>query len=316
MKLFVTGGAGFIGSNVVQRAIEAGHGVTVFDNLSKGFRALIDPRAAFVEGDLADVEAVTAAVAGHDAVIHLAATSIIQETLDDPAATFRNNVTNGINLLEAMRHTGVSKIINSSTAAVYGEPQNIPVREIDPKHPITPYGASKRAFELALEAYHASYGLDAISLRYFNAYGPRDEQRPRTRAVPKWIEAVLQQKPVDVFWNGRQYRDYVYVGDIAEAHLRVLELEGLHIFNVGSANGVYMLDVLETMGRITGSRPVIRDLGERPGDPTRLVADTTRLFQTVGWRPATPLDIGLTKSVDYYRRSAMRGPHFNVIDGA
>ena len=121
-----------------------------------------------------------------------------------------------------MRKTGVSKIINPSTAAVYGEPERIPVCESDAKRPITPYGASKRAFELALEAYHASYGLNAVSLRYFNAYGPRDEQRPRTRAVPKWIEAVLQQTPVDVYWHGRQYRDYVYVGDIAEAHLRVL----------------------------------------------------------------------------------------------
>jgi UDP-glucose 4-epimerase len=316
MKLFVTGGAGFIGSNVVQHALDAGHQVTVFDNLSKGFRALVDPRAAFVQSDLADLPAITQAIAGHEAVIHLAATSIIQETLDDPASTYRNNVSNGINLLEAMRQTGVGKIINSSTAAVYGEPQNIPVGENDPKHPITPYGASKRAFELALEAYHASYGLNAVSLRYFNAYGPRDEQRPRTRAVPKWIEAVLQERPVDVFWHGRQYRDYVYVGDIAEAHLRVLSLDGLHTFNVGSAHGVYMLDVLETMGRITGAAPIIRDLGERPGDPTRLVADTTRLFQTVGWRPQTPLEVGLRKSVDYYRRSAVSGPHFNPADGA
>lgn len=315
MKLFVTGGAGFIGSHVVQRAIDAGHQVTVFDNLSKGFRELIDPRATFIHGDLAALDLVTQAVAGYDAVIHLAATSIIQETIADPAATFRNNVTNGINLLEALRRTGVRKIINSSTAAVYGEPQNIPIKETDPKHPITPYGASKRAFELALEAYHATYGLHVISLRYFNAYGPRDEQLPRTRAVPKWIEAVLQQKPVDVYWQGRQYRDYVYVGDIAEAHLRVLVLDGCHTLNIGSAQGVYMVDVLETLGRITGSVPSIRDLGERMGDPTKLVADTTRLHRAVGWRPEVPLEIGLKKSVDYYQRSLLTGPHFNEVDG-
>src|SRR5262245_43846300 len=165
MKLFITGGAGFIGSHVVQKAIEAGHEVTVFDNLSKGFRALVDPRAAFIEGDLADPDRLTGVIAGHDAVIHLAATSIIRETIEDPAGTYRNNVTNGINLLEAMRRAGIRKIINSSTAAVYGEPQHIPVPETEPKHPITPYGASKAAFELALEAYHAAYGLNAISLR-------------------------------------------------------------------------------------------------------------------------------------------------------
>jgi len=315
MKLFVTGGAGFIGSHVVQRAIEAGHTVTIFDNLSKGFRELADPRATFIQGDLAELELVTQALAGHEAVIHLAATSIIQETIDDPAATFRNNVTNGINLLEAMRQTWVSKIINSSTAAVYGEPSSIPIRETDPKHPLTPYGASKRAFELALEAYHASYGMHVISLRYFNAYGPRDEQQPRTRAVPKWIGAVLQDKPVEVFWQGRQYRDYVYVGDIAEAHLRVLPMNGSHVFNVGSAQGVYMLEVLETLGRITGSVPAIRDLGDRPGDPTKLVADTTCLDATVGWRPQISLDVGLRKAVDYYRRSLVSGPHFNAADG-
>jgi UDP-glucose 4-epimerase len=264
---------------------------------------------------LAALELLTEAVAGHDAVIHLAATSIIQETIDDPAATFRNNVTNGINLLEALRKTGVRKIINSSTAAVYGEPQNIPIRETDPKHPLTPYGASKGAFELALEAYHATYGIHAISLRYFNAYGPRDEQRPRTRAVPKWIEAVLQNKPVDVFWQGRQYRDYVYVGDIAEAHLRVLNLDGCHTFNVGSAHGVYMLDVLQILGRTTEIAPTVRDLGERVGDPARLVADTTRLHQAVGWHPEMPLEVGLKKSVEYYRRSLVSGPHFNVLDG-
>lgn len=315
MKLFVTGGAGFIGSHVVQKAIEAGHQVTAFDNLSKGFRALVDPRATLIQGDLADLGLLTEAIAGHNAVIHLAATSIIRETIDDPVGTFRNNVTNGINLLEAMRRTGIGKIINSSTAAVYGEPQHIPVPETEPKHPITPYGASKAAFELVLEAYHATYGLNAISLRYFNAYGPRDEQQPRTRAVPKWVGAVLLQQPVDVYWQGRQYRDYVYVGDIAEAHLRVLHLDGCRAFNIGSAQGVYMLDVLETLGRITGLAPIIRDLGERPGDPTKLVADTTRLQQTVGWRPQVSLETGLRKTVDYYQGALIAGPHFNAADG-
>ncbi len=315
MKLFITGGAGFIGSHVVQRALAAGHAVTVFDNLSHGYRALVDPRAHWVEGDLASPAALAKALAGHDAVIHLAATSIIQQTIADPAGAYTNNLTNGLNLLEAMRQTGVLKLINSSTAAVYGEPERVPVHESDRKRPITPYGASKYAFEIALGAYHACYGLESVSLRYFNAYGPRDEQQPRTRAVPKWIAACLRQQPIEVYWQGRQYRDYVYAGDIAEAHLRVLPLTGCQAFNVGSAQGVYMADVLEIIGELTGSTPRLTDLGERPGDPSKLVADTTALQQATGWRPPTPLRDGLRRTVAYYRRSLEQGPHFDPADG-
>ncbi len=315
MRLFITGGAGFIGSHVVQRALAAGHAVTVFDNLSHGYRALVDPRADFVAGELGDRAAVATALAGHDAVIHLAATSIIQQTIADPAATYENNLTNGIHLLEAMRQTGVMKLINSSTAAVYGEPERVPVHETDRKHPITPYGASKYAFEIALGAYHACYGLESVSLRYFNAYGPRDEQQPRSRAVPKWIAASLHNHPIEVYWKGRQYRDYVYVGDIAEAHLRVLPLAGCHAFNVGTAQGVYMADVLQTIGQLTGMPPIIHDKGDRPGDPARLVADTSRLLQATGWHPQTPLLEGLSRTVAYYRRSIERGPHFDPVDG-
>jgi UDP-glucose 4-epimerase len=316
MKLFVTGGAGFIGSHVVQQAIKHGHSVTVFDNLSMGYAAFVDPQAQFVRGDLSSSDELVKAMAGHEVVIHLAATSIISHTLRDPRQAYANNVTNGINLLEAMRQTGVDLIINSSTAAVYGEPERIPINENDPTRPVTPYGASKRAFEHALQAYHASYGIRSVSLRYFNAYGPRDEQQPVTRAVPKWIKAALRGEPIEVYWQGEQYRDYVYVRDIAEAHLRVLNLRGCQVFNVGSANGVFMKDVIELISELTNRPLQVRDLGERPGDPSRLTADVSHLCDTIGWKPATTLPQGLRRTIAYFERSLQHGPHYADEDGA
>ncbi len=201
-KILVTGGAGFIGSNTVRLLCDMGYDVTVYDNLSFGYKKFVDKRAKFIEGDLLDKKAITKALNGTDKVFHFAAISIIKQSIDDPEKCFNTNISGIINLLEAMRSNEVKYIVNSSSASVYGSPKVIPVAEDSIKEPLQPYGASKLAVESILSSYFHTYGINSASLRYFNAYGPYDEQSPVTRAVPTWIKAVIAKKPIPLYWKG------------------------------------------------------------------------------------------------------------------
>lgn len=302
MNILVTGGAGFIGSNVTELLCDIGHKVTVIDNLSFGYKKFVDKRAQFVEGSLQDQGLLQKIMRGKEAVIHLAASSIIKFSYDDPLGYIKNNIVNGVKLLEAMRVNNVKKIIFSSSASVYGEPKHIPIKEEDSKEPLTIYGSSKLAFEQILSSYYYSFGINSVSLRYFNAYGPRDEQQPATRAVPIWIKAVLEKKAIPLFWNGKQRRDYVFVKDMAQAHIDVLSLEGLHYFNIGSGSGVIMLDIIKTIEKISNTKIKIKDLGARPGDPKKLIADISKIKKAVNWEPKVTLEEGLEKTFRYYER--------------
>lgn len=300
-RILVTGGAGFIGSHAVALLCDQGYHVTVIDNLSFGFRRNVDPRAEFVQGSIGDEKIVSQLLGGVDAVIHLAASSIIQFSYQNPQEYFQNNFMCGIVLLESMRKRGVKKIIYSSTAAVYGEPKRIPIKESDPLHPITIYGASKLAFEYALQAYYSSFGIENVSLRYFNAYGERDDQQPATRAVPVWINAMLDNQPIPLYWNGKQKRDYVYAGDIAQAHIDVLALPGTHVFNIGSGTPIIMKHLVKILEAIHRNPVLIHNAGRREGDPNNLVADIRAIRRAVGWQPVTPLEIGLRRTYEYLK---------------
>lgn len=300
IKIVITGGAGFIGSHVTKLFCDLGYKVTVIDDLSFGFKKLIDPRAEFVKGSIGNKPLIEKTLKGASAVLHLAASSIIKFSFEDPAGYFHNNLTNGIVLLEAMRKNKVPKIIFSSTAAVYGEPEKIPVREDDPKNPTTPYGGSKLAFEEALKVYYHSFGINSVSLRFFNAYGPNDEQKPATRAVPIWIKAVLQNKPIPLYWKGEQKRDYIFVGDIARVFKDVLGLKGCRVYNLGNGKGVWMKDIIKNIENISGKKLKIVDAGQRPGDPKFLVADISKIQKEVGWRPKTDLRAGLETTYSYF----------------
>ncbi len=300
--IVVTGGAGFIGSNTVELLCGQGFKVRVIDDLSFGYRDFVDPRAEFVEGSIGEYEKVLKLLRGADAVIHFAASSIIKFSIENPKLYVENNVMNGTVLLQAMREADVKKIIFSSSAAVYGEPEHTPTKENDSKHPMQPYGATKLAFEALLSAYYNSYGIESVSLRYFNAYGPRDEQKPATRAVPMWIREILSGETVKTYWKGSQRRDYVFVKDIAEAHIDVLNLSGCHVFNIGSGTGVLMKDVLGEIISIVGAKPKVEDQGERQGDPQVLVADISAIRKVVGWQPKWNLHDGLVETVAYYKK--------------
>lgn len=302
-KILVTGGAGFIGSNTVRLLCDLGMEVTVFDNLSFGYKNFVDKRAKFIEGDLLDKKAINKALRGIDKVFHFAAISIIKLSIDDPEHCFKTNINGLINLLEGMRKNNVRYLVNSSSASVYGNPKVIPATEDSEKEPLQPYGASKLAAEAILSSYFHSYGINSTSLRYFNAYGPYDEQQPVTRAVPTWIKAILKHQPIPLYWKGDQLRDYVYVKDIADAHLAVMDLKGFNQYNIGSGKGILVKDLLEKIINKIGIRTEIIDKGERPGDPKILVADISKISKVVGWKPSFDLDKGLDITIEYFRKN-------------
>ncbi|HVQ44212.1 MAG TPA: NAD-dependent epimerase/dehydratase family protein [Candidatus Saccharimonadia bacterium] len=301
MKLLVTGGAGFIGARIVTLLLEAGHVVAVFDNLSTGRRTAVPAGAQLVEGDLRDVAAIRAAVGGRDAVIHLAAQALVPESVAEPQKAFDINLAGGQNLLEAMRAAGVTRLVYSSTAAVYGTPAKVPIAEDDPKLPINPYGATKYAFEQLLHAYHAAYGFNVVMFRYFNPYGPTEAHDPETHAVPNFIRATLTGQPIPLYWNGDQIRDFFYVDDIARAHVMGLGRDGFEIYNLGSGSGAKVRDVVQKIFDLTGRTTTINDLGERPGDPPQLLADITKARRQLGWQPQISLDDGLARTIAAFR---------------
>ncbi|KKU77034.1 MAG: UDP-glucose 4-epimerase, partial [Candidatus Giovannonibacteria bacterium GW2011_GWB1_47_6b] len=291
MRALVTGGAGFIGSNLVKHLCDGGHEVVVIDDLSSSGRSEIDPRAKLVVGDVGDRELVEKLLDKKDVVFHLAALGIISISLEKPEEAFRNNLMNGVRLLEAMRKKGVNKIVYSSSSSIYGEPKRNPVQEDDSKEPINPYGASKYTFEAALSAYAHSFGIGAIALRYFNVYGPGDEQKPVTRAVPSWIQWALTGDTVWIHWGGQQVKDYIYVDDVCRANIVAAnsKLKGFHAYNVGGGVGRKMLDIAMTIKKIIGKDLKIVDKGARPGDPDTLVADISKITKELGWKPEVDL---------------------------
>ena len=304
MRVVVTGGAGYVGSVVADQLIAEGHHVMVLDNLSKGHRDAVDDVAEFIEVDLIDRDSVRQALVtfGADAVIHMAAASLVGESVTDPAKYYRENVVAGLSLLDAMRDAAVRRLVFSSTAAVYGDPEKQPIAEADATVPTNPYGATKLAFEQALRWYGNAYGLSSISLRYFNAAGAtplrRERHDPETHLIPLVLDVAAGRRPeVLVFGDdydtpdGTCVRDYIHVADLATAHtlaLAALTEPGVaRAYNLGcGGNGYSVREVIEVAKRITG-RPIrTRLVARRPGDPPVLVASADRATRELGWRPA------------------------------
>ncbi len=302
MRVLVTGGAGFIGSHLSRVLLEQGHQVTVLDNLSRGRRELVPAAAAFVHVDLADEAATTEALRGHDAVIHLAGSLEVAVSVEQPVQFTENNVVNSVRLLEAMRRAGVGKIVFSSSATVYGVPKSLPLREEDPLGmQANPYGASKVAVETLLGVYHQLYGFDCVVLRYFNPYGPNELCEPETHAVPNFVRAALERRPIPLNWRGEQVRDFIYVEDLARAHIEPLGVSGFEVFNIGTQVGTKIIDVVETVFRILGYRVPIDDLGERAGDVAAYYASSEKIASMLGWRAQVDLEEGLRRTIEHYR---------------
>lgn len=300
MRVLVTGGAGYIGSVVAEKLLDAGHETFVYDNLSKGFRAAVPPPARLYVGDLLDGAALAACLkeTKAEAVIHMAAASLVGESAQKPAFYYRQNVVGGLNLLEQMREHGVGRLVFSSTAAVYGEPETQPITEDFPLRPTNPYGASKLAFEQALPWHAQAYGLKYASLRYFNAAGATARagecHHPETHLIPLVLQAAAGQRPsIQVFGDdyptrdGTCLRDYVHVEDLAQAHILALAREGENsIFNLGcGGEGYTVREVIETARAVTGREIKVETAPRRAGDPAQLVASSELIRRQLGWQP-------------------------------
>lgn len=300
MRIFVTGGAGYIGSVVVERLLEKGHEVVVYDNLSKGHLGAVDAPAVLIEGDLADREGLRRALVGHgtEAVIHLAASSIVGESITSPHAYFQNNIVNSLNLLDVMRESGVKRLVFSSTAAVYGIPSAIPITEEAPLAPTNPYGESKMAFERLLRWYDEAYEMRYVSLRYFNAAGATarhgEEHDPETHLIPNVLKVARGEAPqVMIFGedydtpDGTCIRDYIHVSDLADAHLLALGAMEKHsqIYNLGYGSGYSVAEVVEMARQVTGQWIPTESAPRRAGDPPVLIASSDRIMRDLGWRP-------------------------------
>lgn len=304
MKIIVTGGAGFIGSHVVKILLDEGHDVRVIDNLSRGFEELVDKRADFKEEDLNNQTKIAELIRGYDGVIHLGNYIVVSESVENPVEYTQNNVVNTVKLLEAMRSVDVKKIIFSSSATVYGEPKNLPLKEDSPIAIQTnQYGASKVAMESFLGVYHKLYGFDVIILRYFNPYGPNELHSPETHAIPNFIKSTLKKKPIPMYWKGEQTRDFIYVEDLAKAHTKVLDVSGYEVFNIGTEEGTKVGDVVDTIFKILGYGVEIKDLGERKGDAKATYASSKKIENKVGWKAETSLEEGLKKTIEYFKDS-------------
>ena len=298
MNIFVTGGAGYIGSICVEELLNAGHAVTVFDNLTEGHREAIDPRASFAEGDLMDVPSLTNALASSkaEAVMHFAANALVGESMTNPVKYFRNNVTGGLHLLEAMVQTGVKKIVFSSTCATFGPPDRVPIDETLPQRPINPYGESKLIFEKILRWYDDIHGLRFVALRYFNAAGasPRfgEDHRIETHLIPNVLKVALGQKDhVQIFGtdyetpDGTCIRDYIHILDLAQAHMLALGAEKSAFYNLGTGGGTSVREIIATCEKVTGQKIAVVEQPRRPGDPARLIAASDKIHRELGWTP-------------------------------
>jgi UDP-glucose 4-epimerase len=302
MKLLVVGGAGYIGSIVAAHLLEAGHDVVVADNLSRGHRAAVPEGAEFVEADLLDPPTLRGAVDGVDAVLHFAALSLVAESVADPTLYFRTNVGGSLNLFDAMAEAGVKRLVFSSTAATYGEPDVVPITEKAPTVPTNPYGASKLAVDQAIGFSAHAHGLGAVSLRYFNvagASGGRGERHdPETHLIPLVLQAASgERESVTIFGtdyptpDGTAIRDYIHIDDLARAHVLALESiagDGHRIYNLGNGTGFSVREVIDAARRVTGVDIKAVEAARRPGDPAVLVASSDQIRNELGWEPSKP----------------------------
>lgn len=301
MRVLVSGGAGYIGSVVTEELVKDGHQVVVFDSLYKGHRKAVVSAAKLIHADLVETAKLCDALRENriEAVIHLAADSLVGESVENPAKYYRNNVVAGLALLDAMRECKVGRIVFSSTAATYGEPEKQPIEETDPTVPTNTYGETKLAFERALHWYEGAYGIRYASLRYFNAAGATEHcgehHTPESHLIPIILQAASGERPyVEIYGDdyptrdGTCVRDYIHVVDLARAHILALGIlsERSAIYNLGcGGEGYSVKEVIDTAQQVTGRDIAVRVSARRPGDPAVLIASSDKIKRELGWSP-------------------------------
>ena len=301
MNVLVTGGAGYIGSICVEELINAGHSVTVLDNLSEGHRSAVDSRARFVEGNLGNADTVKKAIkeAQAEAIIHFAAHALVGESMQNPGKYFRNNVGWGLELLDAAVQNNVRKFVFSSTCATYGPPDRVPMTEDLPQRPINPYGESKLMFEKMLLWYEQIFGLEFVAFRYFNAAGASkkfgEHHKIETHLIPNVLRVPLgQAAQCEIYGtdyptpDGTCIRDYIHIVDLAQAHMLAMQPGKKGFFNLGNGEGYSVREVITMCEKVSGKKITAVEKPRRPGDPPRLVASAQKAITELGWKPKYP----------------------------
>jgi len=304
MTILVAGGAGYIGGVCVEKLLEAGHKVIIVDSLVTGHKENVNPEATFHQGSIGDKKFFKEVLEKEkpEVVFHFAGLIQVGESVKEPDKYFENNLIEAKHMLDVMMEVGVKKIVFSSTAAVYGTPERVPINEDDPKIPINPYGEAKRTFELVLQRYHEAYGLKYHIFRYFNAAGATEKNKenhtPETHLIPLIMQAATgEREAIYIFGtdydtpDGTCIRDYVHVADIVQAHLlaiKHMEKEPTGIYNLGNGDGYSVREVIETVKKVSGKEFKVIESERRPGDPARLVASSERAKTELGWQPEFP----------------------------
>ncbi len=301
MNVLVTGGAGYIGSTCVEELLNAGHQVTVYDDLSEGHRSAVDSRAKFILGHPDKDGDILAAVKSvqPEAILHFAAFALVGESMTNPGKYFHNNVCNGLKLLNAAVEVKVKKFVFSSTCATYGMPDRMPMTEDVPQRPINPYGESKLMFEKMLNWYHQLHGLEFVAFRYFNAAGASDKfgehHRTETHLLPNVLKVALgQAKQCEIFGtdyptpDGTCLRDYIHIVDLAQAHILALTPGKQGFYNLGNGDGYSVRQVIQTCEKVSGKKIPAIEKPRRPGDPPKLVAAAEKAIRELGWKPKYP----------------------------
>jgi UDP-glucose 4-epimerase len=301
MNVFVTGGAGYIGSVCVEELLNAGHAVTVYDNLSEGHRSAVDARAQFVHGDPERDNDIRESVraAKPDAILHFAANALVGESMTNPGKYFHNNVCNGLKLLNAALEARVKKFVFSSTCATYGPPDRVPMTEDLPQRPINPYGESKLMFEKMLNWYHQLHQLEFVAFRYFNAAGASEKfgehHRVETHLIPNVLKVALgQAAQCEIYGtdyptpDGTCIRDYIHIIDLAQAHILALAPGKQGFYNLGNGDGYSVRQVISMCEKVTGKKIPAVEKPRRPGDPPKLVAAANKAIKELGWKPKYP----------------------------
>lgn len=308
MQALITGGAGFIGSNIAMELSGQGWGVRVLDNLSSGYRGNLDGLAVdFRHGDVRDPHAVADAVAGCDVVFHLAASVGNKRSIDDPIDDSSVNVIGTLQVLEAARKAGVRKIVASSSAGIYGELRSMPIHESHPLDPLTPYGASKLCMEKQCLAYAATHGMEAVALRYFNVYGPNQRFDAYGNVIPIFVFNALQGCPITIFGDGMQTRDFVNVADVVQANIKAALARGVSgAFNIASASQTRILDLAGAIRDGLGIQVDIQFGPHRAGDVEHSLADIEAASAAFDYRPQVTMDSGLPEYLAWARVEAQR----------
>ncbi len=298
MNIIVTGGAGFLGRHLCRALVEAGHSLKIIDLKE-------NPEFKTIVADVRDTEKMKEVIADAEVVFHLASLIEAGESVEKPDKYIDYNINGTLSVLEAMRLNGVKTFVFSSSAAIYGEPIRVPIKEDDRSIPINPYGMTKLAMEGLLRSYVEAHGFTGVALRYFNLYGPQEHHEPETHAIPRFIEQIYNDKEVTVWGDGSHLRDYVYIDDIVDAHLKSLELvaqqpQEYHYINLSTEKPSSVVEVVEIIGRAMNKKANVKHHPSRPGDPLKLYADASKAGEVLGWKARKDLASGLTETVNYF----------------